>query len=84
MENNIRNTFQSANGAGHSTEAVLLCLVNDVLSAFDHDNISVLLFLDLSPAFDTTDHQICLCCIDSVFDIQLNALRWFQSYLSDI
>ena len=75
QENNLSNPFQSAYRAGHSTETVLLRIVNDILSALDNDNISVLL-LDLSAAFDTTDYQIFLSRLNS-------ALQWFHSYLSD-
>ena len=56
-------------------------VVNDILPALDNDNISVLL-LDLSAAFDTTDHQIILSRMNSVFGIQSTALQWFQSSLS--
>jgi len=62
----------------------LLRIVNDILSAPDNDNTSVLLLFDLSAAFDTTDHQILLSRLNSVFGIQSTALQWFQSYLSDI
>ena len=74
--------FQSAYRAGCSTETVLLRIVNDILSALDNDNISVLL-LDLSAGFDTLDHQILLSRLNSVFGIQSTALQWFHSYLSD-
>ena len=83
QENNLSNPFQSAYRAGHSTETVLLRIVNDILSALDNDNISVLLLLDLSAAFDTLDHQILLSRLNSVFDIPSTALQWFHSYLSD-
>ena len=53
QENNLSNPFQSTYRAGHSTETVLLRIVNDILSALDNDNISVLLLLNLSAAFDT-------------------------------
>ena len=59
QENHLSNPFQSAYQSGHSTETVLLGVVNDILSALDNDNISVLL-LDLSAAFDTIDHQFLL------------------------
>ena len=49
----------------------------------DNDNISVLLLLNISAAFDATDHQILLSRLNSVFVIQSIALQWFQSYLSD-
>ena len=54
------NPFQSAYRAGHSTETALLRIVSDILSSLDNNNISVLLLLDLSAAFDTNDHQIIL------------------------
>ena len=82
QENNISNPFQSAYRAGCSTETVLLRIINDILSALDNDNISVLLLLDLSAVFDTIDHQILLSCLNSVLGIQSTALQWFQSYLS--
>ena len=53
QENNLSNPFQSAYRAGCSTETILLCIVNDILSTLDNDNISVLLLLDHSAAFDT-------------------------------
>ena len=75
--------FQSAYRAGHSTETVLLRLVNDILSVLDNDSTSVLLLLELSATFDITDHQILLSRRNSVLGIQATAFQWFQSYLSD-
>ena len=83
QENNLSNPFQSAYQAGHSTETVLLSIVNDIPSTLDSDSISVLLLLDLSATFDTIDHQILLSRLNSVLGIQSTALQWFQSYLSD-
>ena len=86
LQENLSNPFQSAYRAGRSTErieTVMLHIVNDILSALDNDNISVLLLLDLSAAFDTIDHQILLSRLNSVFGIQSAALQWFQSYFSD-
>ena len=81
--NNLCNPFQSAYHAGHSTKTVLLHVVNDILFTLDNDNITVLLLLDLSEAFDTTDHQILLSRLYSLFGIQSTALKWFESCLSD-
>ena len=83
QEKTLINPFQSACQAGNSTGTVLLRVVNDILSAVDNDNISVLLLLDLSAAFDTVDHQIFLSRLNSVLGIQSTAFQWFQSYLSD-
>ena len=48
---------------------------------FDH--FSVLLLLDLSAAFDTTEYQILLSRLETVFSIRFTALQWFRSYLLD-
>ena len=82
QSNNLCNPLQSAYRTGHSTETVLLRVVNDILAALDDDRISVLLLLDLSAAFDTIDHQILLSRLESDFGITSTALMWFQSYLS--
>ena len=64
-----KQPLQSAYRADHSTETVLLRVVNDILSALDNDNLSVLLQLGLSAAFDTIDHQILLSRLYTLFDI---------------
>ena len=50
--------FQSAYRKCHSTEPALLRVVNDLLQASDSGHVSILSLLDLSAAFDTTDHDI--------------------------
>ena len=44
--------------ACHCTETVLLCIINDRLSALGENKMSVLLLLDLSAAFEASDHDI--------------------------
>jgi len=44
--------------------------------------LSFLCLLDLSAAFDTTDHNILLTCLASWFSIHGTALNCFRSYLS--
>jgi len=46
--------------AGYCTEIVLLRIIYDRLSALGENKMFVLLLLDLSAAFDTSDHNICL------------------------
>ena len=81
--NNLWHTFQSAYRPKHSTETALLRVLNDLLTASDSGSISILTLLDLSTAFNTTDHSILLTPLDSTFGIRNLALSFFCSYLQD-
>ena len=49
---------QSAYRANHSTETVLLRVMNDLLLAVDNGDGAALVLFDLSAAFDTIDHTV--------------------------
>ena len=82
LANNLLNQFQSAYRPGHSTETVLLKIVNDLLLSLDDGKISLLVSLDLSAAFDTIDHDILLHRLQHDFGLSGTVLDWFSSYLS--
>ena len=82
MTNNLFYSHQSAYHASHSTETALLKIVNDLLSALDEDKVSLLSLLDLSAAFDITDHSILLSHLSYSFGISDTVLAWFTSYLT--
>ena len=44
----------------HSTKLALLELVDRIISQFDKTNLAIAIFMDLSKAFDTLDHEILL------------------------
>uniref|UniRef100_A0A9J7YXX5 Reverse transcriptase domain-containing protein n=1 Tax=Cyprinus carpio carpio TaxID=630221 RepID=A0A9J7YXX5_CYPCA len=67
----------------HSTETALVKILNYLLLASDQGCISLLVLLDLSAAFDTTDHDILIDRLQNYTGIQGQALRWFRSYRSD-
>jgi len=45
--------------ACHSTETALLEILDGVYTAADDKQVTVLISLDLSAAFDTVDHESC-------------------------
>jgi len=81
--NNLLSSLQSAYRPHHSTETALLKITDDLLSATDQGNISVVALLDLSAAFDTVDHSILLHRLQHSFGIHSTALSWFHTYLTD-
>ena len=56
-------------------------LLNDLLLSLDAGGVSVLTLLDLSAAFDTTDHGILLRRLKHAFGVDGAALSWFQSFV---
>ena len=81
-ENEILNDKQFGFRAGHSTEDAILELTNQVNNAFDNNNFVLGVFIDLSKAFDTVDHNILLEKL-SMYGVKENNLKWFHSYLSN-
>ena len=75
--------FQSAYRKFHSVETALLRIQNDLLLAIDKKQISALVLLDLSAAFDTIDHNILLDRLSSTFGLRGSALDLLRSYLTD-
>ena len=49
----------------------------------DNGEVSMLVLLDLSAAFDTIDHNILLNRLEKRYGITGTALGWFRSYLTD-
>ena len=57
--NHLFPEFQSAYRNFHSTETALLHTRNDILINMNKQHVTLLVFLDLSAAFDTVDHDYC-------------------------
>ena len=83
--------FQSAYRKGHSTEtalldvrigdSALLKVLDGVFTAADDKQVTVLIGLDLSTAFDTVDHRLLLDRLQLEFGVTEIPLCWLQSYL---
>ena len=81
-EAGLMTDFQSAYRKHHSIESALLNIHNDILLNMDGGSVIALTLLDLSAAFDTTDHTILLDRLNVYYGISELALGWFKSYLS--
>ena len=81
--NQMFSEFQSAYRKYHSTETALLRMRNDILVSMNKQQVTLLVFLDLSAAFDTVDHDILLRRLEYKFGIKDQAVTWFKSYLSN-
>ena len=47
----------------------------------ERKNVTAMVVMDLSAAFDTVDHDILLSVLENKIGIKDVALRWFESYL---
>ena len=73
---------QSSYRQFHSTETALLKVQSDILSNVDKQEVTLLVLLDLSAAFDTVDHNSLINILESDFGICGDVLEWFRSYLT--
>ena len=81
MQNNLLYGSQYGFRSNHLTELAALGLVNRISGAMDSGQVPLAIFLDLSKAFDTLDHNILLHkrSFLGIKDMYLNLLR---NYLS--
>ena len=71
---------QSAYRQLHSTETALLKVQNDILINMDNEEVTLLVMLDMSAAFDTIDHNILIDILKNDFGVVDSALQWFILY----
>jgi Reverse transcriptase (RNA-dependent DNA polymerase) len=76
---NLFPLYQSAYRSNHSTETAVLHVLSEILTAADCGNLSSLVLLDLSAAFDTVDHEILLRRLEILYSITGNAHMWLRS-----
>ena len=70
--------FQNA----HSTEHAILKLVNQITGTFSPGKYILGIFIDLSKAFDTVNHNVLLEKLKA-YGIQSENLKWVRSNLSN-
>ena len=73
---------QSGNRKNHSTEALSLLVTDHIFRAIDQQQLTAMVLIDLSKAFDSICHSTLLRKLRSL-GTSSQALKWFESYLTD-
>ena len=80
--NNILYQSQYGFREKHSTTEAILEFISDTVESMENKKSTIGVFLDLSKAFDTINHNILLQKLD-YYGIRGIAKTWFKDYLSN-
>ena len=72
--------YQSAYRQGIFTETALLQVKTDIQDAIDRKEVTCLVMLDVSAAFDTISHKLLISHLKYHFGIIDTILQWISSY----
>ena len=81
IDNNLLDKFQSAYQEKHSTTTALIDITDNIYKALDNSEITILVLLDYSKAFDCANHTLILAKLKAL-GFTSSALDWIDSYLS--
>ena len=81
QDNNILYPKQFGFQKFHSTDYAIVQLTDQILDTFEENKFTLGIFIDLSKAFDTVNHDIMLEKL-KLYGVQNCYLNWFKSYLS--
>ena len=82
-DNDLFPNHQFACRKFHSCETLVLKLTDEMLWNMANGCITGIIFIDLSAAFDTVDHDILLQVMQNIFQVNGNVYHWIQSYLTN-
>ena len=81
ITNNLLSNKQFGFRKGFSTTTALTSFADEVLLNMEQGKLCGAMFIDLTKAFDTVDHQIMLCKLSKI-GLSETALHWFRSHLT--
>ena len=76
--------LQSACREHHSTKTAILKVKSDLLTGIYNKEVTCLVLLDLSAAFDKVNHKLLLNRLKYRFGINGTIFQWIKSYLTNI
>ena len=82
QSNNLFYSSQFGFRKGHSTEFAALEVVDRILTEMDKHDLPINIYLDLSKAFDTLNHDVLLYKL-SYYGVEGTALKLMESYLKN-
>ena len=80
--NNLLHPSHHGFRAKHNTTTALLQMFDVWLEAFDKDDVTAVIMLDLSAAFDVVDHIILLEKL-KIYGFEMKEILWMTSYLTE-
>ena len=75
-------TNQSSYRQFYSTETALIKDQSNILPSMNRQEVTLLVLLDLSAAFDTVDHETTAALFESDFGVATQAFLWIKTFLS--
>ena len=81
IKHNFLDPYQSAYRKNHGTQTALLKLSEDILDSIDDSDVTLLVLLDFSKAFDTVNHKLLLAKLN-ILGFENNVCDWIRSYLT--
>ena len=81
--NKLFPDHQSAYRQFHSCETLLIKKTNNILWAFEWGHVVGTVFLDLSAAFDTVDHEVLLEVLRNRYFLGGTVMDWVATYLKN-
>ena len=79
--NNLLHPSHHGFRAKHNTSTALLQMMDVWLEALDNDDITAVIMLDLSAAFDVVDHEVLLNKL-KIYGFEDKETAWMHSYLT--
>ena len=81
-DNNLLHPSHHGFRSKHSTMSALIQMFDNWIEAFENDEVSAVIMLDMSAAFDVVDIDILLSKL-ALYGFEDSVLAWIRSYLSN-